>query len=247
MSTTNAQMHLGAPINNRPSIASVEMGAPLGWIRDGFNDFRKTPVLSLLYGTLFAGMCAGVYLANRNAPWFILAYLTGLVVIGPFIGSGLYAASREMERGTRPKISSSVSLILRRRTYLALFSLMLALVMSAWIRFSALLFAVTTNTLSPSTDAYLNIFTSSDGWVAMTFFAGIGLLLVTVVFVASAVAIPLILDRDTDFVAAVGTSYQAVKQNPVAMFVWVGAIVTLTAVGIGTAFIGFPDTTDKLF
>jgi uncharacterized membrane protein len=142
-----------------------------------------------------------------------------------------------MERGNSPSISSSLGLLLQRRTYLALFSLMLALVMAAWIRFSALLFAVKFNTLTPSIDAYTRMLSTSDGWITLGYFAGIGLLLVGVVFVISAVAVPLILDRDADFITAMQKSYRAVAANPGAMLVWALLITALTAIGIATAFI----------
>jgi uncharacterized membrane protein len=219
-------------------IARVDAAAPLQWIRQGAADFRRAPGLSLLYGVLFAGVCAGAFLMTLNVPWYTLGYLTGLVVIGPFLASGLYVASRDIERGIAPSISGSLRLLSQRRTHLALFSLMLALVMAAWVRASALLFALKFNTLTPSVETYTSLLSSSDGWIAIAFYAGIGLLLVTTVFVISAVAIPLILDKDADFVRAMRASYLAVTRNPRAMLVWAAAIVALTAVGIATAFVG---------
>jgi len=129
--------------------------------------------------------------------------------------------------------------MMQRRTYLALFSLMLAMVMAAWIRFSAILFAVKFSTFSRSVEAYTRMFTSGDGWITLSFFVGIGFLLAAVVFAISAVAIPLILDKDADFVTAMQTSYRVVTSNPGAMAVWAISIVALTAVGIATAFVGF--------
>jgi uncharacterized membrane protein len=217
----------------------LDATSAFGWVRHGIDDFRQAPALSLLYGFLFAGLCAGVYLLIRNLPWYTTGYLTGLVVVGPVLAAGLYAASRDIERGAAPGISASLSLIMQRRTYLGLFSLMLAMVMAAWIRFSAILFAVKFSTLSPSIEAYTAMFTSSEGWIALSFFVGIGFLLAAVVFVISAVAIPLILDKDADFVTAMQTSYRVVTSNPGAMAVWALCIVALTAVGIATAFVGF--------
>lgn len=115
---------------------------------------------------------------------------------------------------------------------------MLGLVMAAWVRFSALLFALKFSTLNPSLEAYTSMFTSSEGWITLSYFFGIGFLLVAAVFVVSAVSIPLIVDRDTDSITAMQKSFRAVTRNADAMFVWATIIVALTVIGIATAFIG---------
>jgi len=239
MSTPMTEMPFDVSTPTARQRHPLEATSAFGWIRRGIDDFRQAPVLSLLYGFLFAGLCAGIYLLIRNVPWYTTGYLTGLIVAGPFLAAGLYAASRDMERGASPGISASLKLIIQRRTYLGLFSLMLAMVMAAWIRFSAILFAVKFSTFSPSAEAYTRMLTSNEGWITLSFFVGIGFLLAAVVFVISAVAIPLILDKDADFVTAMQTSYRVVTSNPGAMAVWAMSIVALTAVGIATAFVGF--------
>lgn len=238
MSTLAPDVNADLTSNATPALTKVEAGAPFKWIQQGVLDFRSAPLLSLLYGALFAGFCAAVYIAIRNAPWFTLAYLTGLVVVGPFVAAGLYAANRDMERGLKPSIRGSLRVISKRKTYLALFALMLTLLMAAWVRFSALLFAVASSTLTPTADAYAKLLSSPDGWLTLAFFVGAGMLLVTVVFVFSAVSIPYILDKDVNFIEAMSTSYRTVINNPAAMLIWAGAIVVLTAAGIATAFIG---------
>jgi uncharacterized membrane protein len=194
--------------------------------------------LSLLYGFLFAGATAGVYLLIMNVPWYAIAYLTGLVVLGPFMASGLYAASRDMESGHPPSINNSLRLLIKRVSHLALFSVMLSLVMAAWVRLSALLFAVKFNTLNPTIEAYTSLLSSTEGWITLSYFAAVGLLLMSSVFVISAIAIPMILDKGVDFITAMQTSYRAVVNNPGAMLIWALVIVAMTAVGLATAFIG---------
>jgi uncharacterized membrane protein len=225
--------------STQPEVAArLDAFTPFLWLGAGVNDFKNAPGLSLLYGTLFAASTAGIFLLAMNVPWYAIAYLTGLVVLGPFLASGLYAASRDMERGIAPSIAGSVRLLMRRASYLALFSLMLSLVMAAWIRISALIFAVKFNTLNPAIEAYTSLLSSSDGWITLTFFVGMGFLLVSVVFIVSAVAVPMILDRDADFISSMQNSYRAVMANPSAMIVWALTIVALTTIGIATAFIG---------
>jgi uncharacterized membrane protein len=239
MSTTTAEMQQIQERSQQSEVAThLDAFSPFQWLGAGVNDFKNAPGLSLLYGALFAAATAGVFLLVMNLPWYAIAYLTGLVVLGPFMASGLYAASRDMERGIRPSIGSSLRLLVKRSSYLALFSLMLSLVMAAWIRISALIFAVKFNTLNPSIEAYTSLLSSSDGWITLSFFAGMGFILVSVVFIVSAVAVPMILDKDADFISSMQTSYRAVMSNPGAMAVWASTIVALTVVGIATAFIG---------
>jgi uncharacterized membrane protein len=238
MSTPSAEMHFAQSAPQHHEVTNVATFAPFLWLRSGLNDFRNAPVLSLLYGFLFAGATAGVYLLVMSAPWYSIAYLTGLAVIGPFMASGLYAASRDMEKGESPNIISSLRLLMKRSSYLALFSVMLSLVMAAWVRVSALLFAIKFNTLTPTIEAYTSLFSSAEGWITLSYFTGVGFLLLSTVYVISAIAIPMILDKKVDFITAMQTSYRAVTSNPGAMAIWAALIVALTAVGLATAFIG---------
>ena len=237
---SNTTTEVQSLVTTRPDfeVTRVAITAPLQWLRRGIDDFRRIPGLSLLYGLLFAGLCAGVDLMIRGAPWYTLGYLTGLLVVGPFLAAGLYIASRDFAQGASPGIGSSLRALGQRRTHLALFSVMLALVMAAWVRFSALLFALKFSTLSPSVDAYRYLLTSTDGWIALAYFVGIGFVLATVIFIISAVAIPLIIDKDVDFISAIQTSYRAVMRNPAPMALWAALIVALTALGVLTLFIG---------
>ena len=213
--------------------------APLRWLRAGLQDFRAIPALSLFYGSLFTAAGISMAFLMLSVPWYTLAYLTGLVVVGPFLASGLYAASRDIAHGNRPSIANSFSLLRQRATHVALFSLLLSLVMAAWIRFTALAFAIKLNAFTPPDQAFQVLLTTTDGLGFIGFITGVGFLLVSVIFVISAVSVPLILDRDVDFITAAQTSYQAVKNNPAAMSVWALIIATLAALGMATFFLSF--------
>jgi len=172
-----------------PEIRHVAAAEPLAWLRAGWRDFAASPGPSLLYGVGFALACLAVVGLTRELPWFTLAFLTGLLVIGPVLASGLYAAARQMEAGERPSIGAGLRLLYARRTGLALFGVLLALIMAAWVRLSALLFAVKFDAFSPSIEGYLAVIggAGADPVVA-AYFALVGLALAATVFVTSAVA-----------------------------------------------------------
>lgn len=65
-----------------------------------------------------------------------------------------------------------------------------------------------------------------------------GALFALAAFARSAIALPIIVDRQTDPVSALLTSLSAVRRNPVAMLIWAGAIVVLVGIGALTTMIG---------
>lgn len=239
MTTIAADTTHLSPHDRQIGKSGIFVRKPFVWVGQGIADFTRIPGLSLLYSVLFAGLCAGIFYLTRNVPWYTVAYITSLAFAGPFLASGLYATSRDMSRGVRPTLTGSVGLISKRKTYLGLFALMLTLVMAAWVRFSALIFALTHNVFTPNANILNLSSLGQDGMVAIAYGAGVGLLLAVAVFTVSAFAIPRILDRDSDFISSMGYSARKVAENLPAMAVWAAIIVALTAVGIATAFIGF--------
>ncbi|MBK1718234.1 DUF2189 domain-containing protein [Thiocystis violacea] len=221
-----------------PSVRHVDIGEPLDWLASGARTFAHAPVHSLLYGALFTAACWLALWLVWSLPWFTIAFITGLLLLGPFLAAGLYVAARQQEMGRSVGIRDSLELLWERRTNLSLFVLFLGLVAAAWVRFSSLLFAFQFDAFSPSIDSYRNFMIGQFDPIATGFFLGIGLLLAGVVFVTSSVAIPLILDRDAGPITGIQTSARAFSENWPAMLLWAALIVVMTGIGILTAFVG---------
>jgi uncharacterized membrane protein len=67
----------------------------------------------------------------------------------------------------------------------------------------------------------------------------LGALGASLVFAATVVSAPLLLDRDTDLWTAVSTSLRVVATNPLTMGVWATLIMLATALSMATAMLGF--------
>jgi uncharacterized membrane protein len=220
-------------------VRKVGIADPIRWIGTGIRDFRWAPGKSLLYGALFAAACWGTYALTLSLPWFTLAFLTGLLLVGPYLATGLYIAARQMEAGESASIREAWRILAARKTNLALFALFLALIMAAWVRLSALLFAIQFDLFSPSIEGYLGLLSGQGDPAVLAYFLGIGFLLAATVFVTSAVAIPMIVDLDSGPFAAISASARAVSRNWPAMLVWASLIVALSAIGVATFFVAF--------
>jgi uncharacterized membrane protein len=221
-----------------PRVCSVSLFAPLHWIAAGVDDLRYAPLYGLLYGLLFTAACGLTYALVSGLPWFTIAFLTGLLLIGPYLASGVYLAARQRESGEPVSIRAALAVLAARKTNMAFYGVFLALLMVVWVRLAALLFAVQFTGMSPTIDDYLGVLSGgADPWV-LAFFVGIGLMLAITVFVTSAVSVPLIIDRDQEPLSAIRTSARVVVRNWPAMSLWAALIVILTAVGIATFGVG---------
>ena len=72
----------------------------------------------------------------------------------------------------------------------------------------------------------------------LTFGTAVGSAFALLLYMVTVVSLPLLLDREVDFVTAMITSFQIVRNNPVPMLTWAVIVVVLTFVAMIPAFIG---------
>jgi uncharacterized membrane protein len=66
----------------------------------------------------------------------------------------------------------------------------------------------------------------------------VGGILAFLLFSITVICLPLLLDREVDFVTAMITSFNAVLQNIFPMMIWAAVIVVLLVIGMLPAFLG---------
>ena len=222
-----------------PEIRHIGIDAPPVWLVRGWADLRAAPAASLFYGVVLAlmGLVIG-RLAGQAA--YELAFVTGFLLVGPFLAMGLYDISRRRERGGSVSLRPTLLAWKGNLPAIALYSLILALLMAVWIRVSVVVVALFFEGGMPSMDTLArDILESENGlfFVAAYLAAGSGFALL--VFATSAVSLPMLLDREKmDTLTAMITSFNAVRLNFWPMVVWGLLIVGLTAVGFATFYVG---------
>lgn len=222
-----------------PNVRRVPADHVFRWLSLGWRDLRANPIPSLAYGLLFA--IAGdiiLLLAFPNPHLFTLA-VSGFFLVAPILAGGLYEISRCHERGQEVNFLRTLDGFKRNGESLAMFGLFLALAAIAWERLSAILFALFFGgNVSNVEQFFSEVFLSGDhtGFVMAWFVLGGTLALMVYAF--SAVAVPMLLDRKTDFVTAAMTSLRAFSSNLRVMTLWAAVIVTLTLIGFATLLFG---------
>lgn len=164
--------------------------------------------------------------------------VSGFLVVGPILATGLYAISRRQERG-QPSSRHDVFHAWRNGTRcLFRFGLLLVLAATAWVVVSVVLFHFFVNAEIDSTMDFLRyVFQQDDGaFLLWTILAG---LVAAVTFAVTVVSVPLLVDRNVTTPLALATSVRAVAENPFTMTAWALVILLATGFSVATFMMGF--------
>jgi len=209
-------------------LADLTAADPFRWLALGWKDFTTCPKVGLFYGACFFVMGHALWYVFQAAPAYVLALSAGFLLMGPFLCLGIYDASRAIEDGRRPSLRASLASWRPTKGTMAIFAGVLLILEMLWGRASLVVFAVTFNTM-PSTENLLAELVRIENIEFLITYTVVGAIFAGLIFVTSAISIPMILDRQTDAISSGLTSIRACLQNPGVMLLW-GALITITVV-----------------
>lgn len=210
----------------------------LRWLRLGWADYAASRPVSTWFGLGFVVMGLVQLLIFARAPAYSMAMISGFLLVGPFLCTALYQISQTLERGETPSLLAAALAFRPVLANIGIFAAVLLVLELLWGRASLVVFALFYQGGLPSTAdllAALAKFTNVDFLIA---YVVVGAIFATLVFVVSAVAIPMLLDRRTDAITAGLTSVRACLGSPSTMAVWAGTIVLLTLLAMLPGFVG---------
>lgn len=221
-----------------PRVRQLSAAHISGWLAAGWRDIGRTPIASIAYGLLFAIAGDLLLVSLWRSPQHFLVAVSGFLIVAPLLCTGLYELSRRSERGFDSRFSDSLNGFARGREGLTLFGLLLILLWVAWERFSAVLFAgIAEGRQAANVVDFATRIAAGNGELALVWLL-VGAVLALVVFMLSVVSVPLLIDRDADFVTAAMTSLRAFAANPGPLLLWAATIVALTLLGFATLLFG---------
>ncbi len=207
------------------------LDAPMRWLALGWQDFRRATSQSLTYGL---GLVALGYLVTSLA-WndgnTVALFTLGVAFIlaGPVLAFGLYSISRQLEMGRAPRLGICWRESRNHLRNELLFALVMLVVLLVWARAASMV-----HVFFPVGEE-LGVL----GWLQfLAVGSAVGSVFATIVFSASVVSLPMMLDRGTDAITSALTSVNAVINNKGVMLLWAAMIVGLVFVGFATAFLG---------
>ncbi len=228
-----------AQVEALPEVRRVDSSYPWRWLLLGWQDIMSHPVASLSYGIFYAFLGYLVLaFAHDRAHLFVVA-VSGFFFVGPIAAAGLYELSRRGQAGERGGLVASVKGLKRCIRPLGFYSGILAVIFILWERLSAILFQMFYQGSVPGLPdiAHDFIFSDTHGASAITYVI-VGGSLAALVFILSAVSVPMIVDRGTDVLTAMMTSARAVGSNLGPALLWAAIIVGATVLGFVTFMFG---------
>jgi uncharacterized membrane protein len=200
-------------------------------LRLGLRDFLHAPLFGLFFAAVYVagGWFILWALTAEGAIWGTIIASLGFPLIGPFVACGLYEVSRRLEAG-RPLTWSGVLGVVadQRNRQIAWIAAVIVIFFLFWNFLGHMIFALFMG-LSPMTNvsSSFDIYLTANGLAMLAVGSAVGALFAFVLFALTVTSLPMLLDREVDFVTAMITSAGVVRANPRAMLVW-GAIVSGT-------------------
>jgi len=222
-----------------PQVRTLSMDAPWRWLRQGVQDLRAAPFASLFYGAVLA--CMGFILGRFSAEAaYELAFVTGFLLVAPYLAMGLYDVSRRRERGEPAALASTLLAGKANAPAIGFYALILALLMAVWIRVSVVVVALFFEGGVPTLQTLLHdIAASESGMVFLLVYLAAGFGFALLVFATSVISLPMLLDRPgMDTLTAMITSFNALRLNFAPMLLWAAMIVVLVGLGFASFYLG---------
>lgn len=219
-------------------IKKITLTTPFSWLQKGWQDIKTAPIPSLLYGLTFGLIGLALVLLATNNPIWSASFIATFFLVGPFLAVGLYKLSQQIEIGEKPCLLGSISSIRKNIVPLGIFIVVLGFVMMIWMRIAALVAGIYFDNIDLISKGWTVLFTSEQSLEFIAFFTLFGFFIANLAYSISVVAIPMIIDRQVDFLTAITTSLRAVVKNPLPLLVWAILIVVLIHLGFFALFIG---------
>ena len=239
----NQQRMASATPGAVPRLRPVTLADVTGSLRDGWADFRAYPLYGLAFGGVYAagGLVMLYVLMRLGAPWMIIPMAIGFPLVAPFVAVGLYEISRRRAAGepvTRAAVFAHV--FHQRERQFGWMAFVVLFIFWIWIYQVRLLLALFLGFKSfSSLDAFVHVIaTTPEGWGFLFVGTLVGAGLALALFSVTVVAMPMLMEREVDFISAMIASVSVVAGSPAAMIGFGLVVGAVTLLALVPAFLG---------
>jgi uncharacterized membrane protein len=207
-----------------PVIRSITADDVYGALAAGWADFRAAPRFGLFFGGVYAlvGIAIFLQLWVLDQPFWIVPFAFAFPLIGPFAAIGLYEVSRRREAGEPLDWAEVLGVVWSKRdSQIPSMAFIVLAGFMVWMWVASMIVIIFLGRMSFAVYSDFGAILSTPSGLAMLVVGGLaGAAIAFVLFAITAVSLPMLLDRDIDYVTAMVTSWQAVMSNLHPMLTW---------------------------
>ncbi|MGB5559293.1 MAG: DUF2189 domain-containing protein [Paracoccaceae bacterium] len=223
-----------------PQIGDLTIGDILAALSAGWYDFKTAPAFGLFFSAVYVlGGFALLTLGAGTVAWTLTVSL-GFPLVAPFAAVGLYEVSRRLEAGEPLIWRDILGVVVREKDrQIPWMGAIIVIYFLFWTFLAHMVFA-----LFMGASALINVSSSVEffltprGIAMMTTEMVLGSIIAFFLFSLTVVSLPLLLERELDFVTAMLLSFRTVQQNLLPMLLWAAIIAALTILAMLPLFLG---------
>ena len=223
-----------------PEIGRVTAAEIFASLRAGARDFGRAPAFGVFFSAFYVTVGLGLTVLGADTFVWTLVLALGFPLVAPFAAVGIYEVSRRLEADEPLVWGEIVGVVVRERErQIPWIGAILVIVFLFWSFFAHMLFALFMglSTLTNITSSYEALLTPY-GLTMIAAQIAVGAAVAFLVFALTVVSLPLLLEREVDFVTAMLLSMKTVGQNLPVMLLWAAVIAALLFLGMIPYFLG---------
>ena len=227
----------GPPDLAMPTLAMLRTALGAGW-----RDFLAAPTFGLVAGAacVLAGwVMVAITAASGNTFWFVLAVFA-FPMAAPFAAFGTYEVSRRRARGASTGFKDILKVLWAERGgQLPWLNGLMVVVLLFWFFLGHMIFALFLG-LKPMTNIMSSgeVFLSPNGLAMLAMGTFVGGCFALLFYAVCVIGLPMLLDRDVDYVTAMIRSVGVVIHNPVPMLAWAALVAIALFLAMLPGFLG---------
>lgn len=233
-------------IEGQPQPASIAIAGNLT-VRDlfaalsaGWRDFLAQPKFGLFFASTFAiaGLVLSYLMVARGETTWLIPVVSGFPLIAPFAAVGLYEVSRRRESGLPLGWKLVLGAINGRGDGQVLsMGVIMFVAFGFWMIVAHAVFAIFLAESGIGSDPLALI--QAPAGIAMLIVGSIvGGAMALAFYMATVISLPMLVDREVDFITAVIASLKAFRRNRVVLTVWAAIIAVLLFLAMLPLFAG---------
>jgi len=229
-----------APAQKPIAAHDLAIGDLTAALQAGLRDFTAMPQYGLFFGGVYvlAGLVIGyVALIGGELSWLIPA-TAGFPLIAPFVAVGLYEASRRRGAG-EPLSWRGVLGALKGHGDDQILSMgvIVFVAFAFWMIVAHAIFAIFMAESGMGGESLAALMTPA-GLAMLGVGSLVGAIMAYAFYAMTVISLPMLVDREIDFLTAIWASLAVVKHNGLVMLVWAAIIAALLFAALVPLFLG---------